>query len=326
MSSVKISDLVDKADSIVRELANHGRIVEEPIFSVVKGDLAASLAKVRSFYIRFIKRYRDGTMTFGEGLREFLSIENVDSLARYLILAASLASSVRFIKIDEFYRALNQTLDYAVKLVNEPTRENSLKLSSEFLKNYSHANEDDVNAALRQYTVMVRRMSVRENAIAKEIAVTRLYVRLENFLREFMYPKATMHRNKAVRMLVRWIAHETGAPMALKIMVKGEDRQYTPIGDVYASTAIMRTGAFLKLAKDPRVRVMYLRYLDEGSLEVPYDIARAISIKVIKSSPDPISVEKGAFDIGYRYCSKGLCESCPLRNTCLRLVGIRVKA
>lgn len=318
-----LSELRKIGDDALDALTRHGEVVVEPIFNTLNGDLKNTLNSVKAFYTGFSERYRKGMVTFGEGLKNFLSIGGVEDLARYLVLAASLFSSLKVVKSDRFYDSLSKVMNEVLSFIKDPSKDNGIKLTKAFVKEYGMVNDNDVNEAVKSYAISLRRIA-RRGGLAKELAVIRRYGDLENTLRNFMSPYPTVHRNKSVRMLVRWIAHSSGAPLAIKVMVRGENRLYIPIGDMYSAMAVIGTGAFLKMIDDHKARTIYSLLMQEGEVKIPYGLARSITIKVLKASIDPIAAEKGAYDVGYNYISKDQLDKCPLGEQCLRFRSFKI--
>lgn len=321
-STLSISELRSMGEEALEALTRHGLMVTEPVFNTLSGDLADTVSKVKAFYINFIDKYRRGKVTFGEGLRSYLAINGVENLARYLMLTASLLSSINVVKVTKFYESINSIRDYMINFITNPTKDNGVKLVEAFTRSYVNAQFNQVNDAVKNYALSLRAVA-KKGGIAKELAVIRSYIDLENFIRGFMIPRSTMHRNKSVRIMIRWIAHESGVPMALKVMLRGQNKLYIPVGDMYTATAVIGTGAFLVLIDDDKVKLLYIN-LSKGNVTIPYDVARAIAIKTIKKSSDPIAAEKGAYDIGHN-CIVNKCNECPIGDYCFKFKLFTIK-
>ncbi len=320
-STLSISELRRLGEEALSEITRHGQLVVEPVFKTLNKDLADTANRVKVFYVNFIDKYRRGKITFGEGLRNYLAIDGVENLARYLTLTASILSSVRVVRVTKFYDSIGGVADYMVKFINNPVKDNGVKLAEEFVKNYGEAELQQVNDAVKNYALSLRAVA-RRGGLAKEFAVIRNYTNLENFIRSFMTPYSTVHRNKSVRIMIRWIAHESGAPLALKVMLRGQNKLYIPIGDMYTASAVIRSGAYLVLIDDDKVKALYVN-LSKGNVKIPYKVARVIAVKTIRRSSDPIAAEKGAYDIGFN-CSVNQCIECPIDGYCSKFTSFSI--
>jgi len=321
-STASVGELRSMGEEALRALTMHGRLVTEPVFKTLNNDLAGTVSRLKSFYVNFSERYRRGVVTFGEGLRDYLNINGVEDLARYLTLTASILSSIGVVRVVKFYEAIGSVRDYMIQFMNNPTKDNGVKLAEAFVNNYPEAQFKHVNEAVKNYALSLRAVA-RRGGLAKELAVIRDYFNLENFIRGFMVPYSTGHRNKSVRIMIRWIAHESGAPLALKVMLRGQNRLYIPIGDMYTASAVIRSGAFLVLIDDDRVKSLYVNLTSRGNVELSYDEARVLAIKTIKRSSDPIAAEKGAYDVGFN-CSLNRCVECPIGDYCSRFTSFTI--
>ncbi|WP_291766642.1 hypothetical protein [Caldivirga sp. UBA161] len=320
-STLSIGELRRLGEEALSEITRHGQLVVEPVFKTFNKDLANTANRVKVFYMNFIDKYKRGKITFGEGLRNYLTIDGVEDIARYLTLTASILSSLRVVRVTKFYDSIGNITDDMVKFINNPVKDNGVKLAEEFVKNYGDAEFQQVNDAVKNYALSLR-AAARRGGLAKELAVIRNYINLENFIRSFMSPYSTAHRNKSVRIMIRWIAHESGVPLALKVMLRGQNKLYIPIGDMYTASTVIRSGAYLVLIDDDRVKALYVN-LSKGEVNIPYKAARVIAIKTIRRSSDPIAAEKGAYDIGFN-CSNNQCVDCPINGYCSKFTSFTI--
>ena len=321
-STLSISELRRLGEEALSEITKHGQLVIEPVFKVLNKDLADTANRVKVFYVNFADKYRKGKITFGEGLRSYLTINGVENLARYLTLTASILSSVRIIRVTKFYDSIRSVDDDMIKFINNPVKDNGVKLAEEFTKNYGEVDFKQVNDAIKNYALSLRAVA-RRGGLAKEFAVIRNYISLENFIRSFMTPYSTVHRNKSVRIMIRWIAHESGAPLALKVMLRGQNKLYIPVGDMYTASAVIRSGAYLVLIDDDRVKTLYINLSRGNEVKIPYKVARFIAVKTIRRSSDPIAAEKGAYDIGFN-CVNNQCTDCPIDGYCSKFTSFTI--
>jgi len=92
---------------------------------------------------------------------------------------------------------------------------------------------------------------------------------------------------------------------------------------MYTASAVIRSGAFLVLIDDDRVKSLYVNLTGRGNVELSYDEARVLAIKTIKRSSDPIAAEKGAYDVGFN-CSVNRCVECPIGDYCSRFTSFTI--
>jgi hypothetical protein len=167
------------------------------------------------------------------------------------------------------------------------------------------------------------------------IAKQRKIADFENGIREVVFRGEGGNRvGRGVKLFLRLFIHETNIPLATKIAYGQEHKKYILHGDMYTALVTLRSGAFedVPTLTAERVKARVAKRLlceaKEGKCRdvlLRLESIRGLVRHVGKISGDPVLFERGAYDIGSKYCKDLRCEECPLKDICRRHTFIKVK-
>lgn len=139
---------------------------------------------------------------------------------------------------------------------------------------------------------------------------------------------------RGVKLFLRLFIHETNAPLAPRIAYTQEVKKYILHGDIYTAYVTLRSGAFedINSLTSERVKARVAKRLLCGArgercrdVVLRLESVRGLVRHVGKISGDPVLYERGAHDIGVKYCRDLRCEICPIRDVCRKYLFIKIK-
>jgi len=141
---------------------------------------------------------------------------------------------------------------------------------------------------------------------------------------------------RGVKLFLRLFIHDTNIPLAFRIAYGQECKKYILHGDIYTALVTLRSGAFedVMTSTSERARARIARRLVcevrggskcRENVVMRLESVRGLVRYVGKISGDPVLYERGAHEIGYRYCRALRCDECALRGVCRRYTFVIVK-
>jgi len=318
---------IDPYITIVEHIRDYGATVPELVLQHLPPELEHVPERVREVFSEISKK-RD--ITFAEIVTHYKNIPKIETLTRYVILYECVSCGVKDLRTEKLLQALKSAYPKIVDFIESPEYRDIDRVADEIASQYDPSKIDKMKLIqhLIKFAYGVRKIvKAYKCDVFEWIMQKKTYRELEQELRIF-FPKGMTERDRrALRAIVRLFSHKTNIPIAIFLIKSGEYRKYISVVDMYTATTTMRSGAFLIMKLDSK-KVADLEQLLKKSTEqitVRLKAIKGIVRAVAKLSLDPILYERGAFTIGYRYCSKGDCENCPIRDVCKKFKSIIIK-
>ncbi|AAL63032.1 hypothetical protein [Pyrobaculum aerophilum] len=309
------------AEEIRRRIIEHGLSIRDRVIATMPQRYSLMVEQIRSI----ARSYRGDFDTF---LTNLSSIKGLDLLVIYTALLAVLSkhkslSDEEILKIgDSFDRHI-----YDVFSASKARR--ALEEAG--------VEKEIANDVISGVVKALNLINNKYNSPYLWIAEQRRIERFENSVREVLFRNEGGNRvGRGVKLFLRLFIHDTNIPLAVRIAYTQENKKYILHGDMYTALVTLRSGAFEDVASitaervKARVAKRLLCEAKEGGARCKDVVMRLESIRglvryVGKISGDPIVYERGAYDIGYRYCRDLKCEACPINDVCKRYTFIKLK-
>ncbi len=307
---------------IISLIRDHGFNVKELIIGCLPKELEHTLKLVRESFTTYVVKK---TSTFNDVLTRYQSIPNVETLVRYVMLYSCLMAGIRVLKVDRLCELLRREYNNVREFIESPRYDDVSSVVKRICDEYGIVSDADRNLLadeLRRFVRYVRRTTLAQKMrIFEKIMRYRDLRELESDLRDLFASSFSERKRVALKLLARVFAHETNIPIAVLVIRSGKFREYTPAADMYSVITTIRSGVFLALGPESnKVRDLERKLLmSQGVVKLRRKSFRSILAGVARLSGDPILYERGAFDIGYKYCSKNRCSECPLHEKCVKL-------
>ncbi|ACB39001.1 hypothetical protein [Pyrobaculum neutrophilum] len=313
--------LVPSAEEVRRRIVEHGLSIRDKVVETLPHSYGLVVEQVKS-----ISRVYKGD--FETYLSSLSNVKGLDLLVIYAALVAALYSR-RPIGEEEL-RKLAGAFEANVYDVVSASK---LRRALEAVGVEREVADETISNLLRMLNVV----GVRYKSPYLWVAKQRRLPKFEKEVRDFIFRGRGGGRvGRGVKLFLRLFIHETNIPLALRIAYTPEYRKYILHGDMYTALVTLRSGAFEDVttltAERIRARVAkrILCEAREGGPRCRDVVFRLESVRglvryVGKISGDPVLYERGAYDIGARYCRDLKCDSCPIRDVCRRYTFIKLK-
>lgn len=307
------------AEDARRKIVEHGMAIHDRIVESLPPGLGLMVEQVRSIS----RTYKGDLDTF---LTNLATVKNIDNLITYIALLAVLNKYKSL--SDEELRRLGAAFERYVYDVVSASR---LRKALEEAGIEKEVANETISTLLRALGVIHH----KHKALYLWIAKQRRLANFERGVREVFFRGEGGNKvGRGVKLLLRMFIHDTNIPLAIKIAYSQEYKKYLPHGDMYTALVTLRSGAFEDVASLTAERVkarVAKRLLCEARGEKCKDVVirlesiRGLVRHVAKISGDPVLYERGAYDIGVKYCKDLKCEACPIRDVCKRFIFIRLR-
>lgn len=310
---------------IVDKIKTYGITVKEILLENLPDEIQHIPDRVKEVYSYIITR-RD--LIFDEILVQYRNIPNLELLTRYIIFYCCVTTGVKNFRVEKLLKSLKECYPEYKQFLEQPEYNSINKIVNLIKDRYGDVNENELSKALTRFTYGIRKITrAYKCQVFEWIMKFRDLKEFETSLRMFFTKKFNDRKRRALRTIVRMFIHETNIPIAINLIKSGVYRKYVPIVDIYSTLVTMRSGAFLILKPDldkvKNIEIMIKS--SQESIKFRLDYVKGIVRNVAKLSTDPILYERGAFNIGYRYCSKNNCNECPINDICKKFTHIIVK-
>ncbi|MCI4446619.1 MAG: hypothetical protein JHC20_01690 [Pyrobaculum sp.] len=306
------------AEEVRRRIVEHGASIRDRVIESLPHSYALLVEQVKSIS----RTYRD----FDTYIASLSNIKGLDLLITYVMLVALLSQHETL--SDTKLRNLASAYEKHVYDVLSASR---LRKALE----EAGVNRDVANLVISDLLRALNVVNNKHKFLYLWIAKQKKIPDFENDVRRLVFGGKGGNRvGRGVKLFLRLFIHETNIPLAAKIAYSQEHRKYVLHGDMYTALVTLRSGAYEDVPALPAERVkarVAKRLLCEAKGDQCRDVVlRLESIRglvryVGKISGDPVLFERGAYDIGVRYCRELKCEQCPLRDVCRRHVFIKLK-
>lgn len=308
------------AQAVREALLKAGRGVEDNLISTLPRELKYTADQVKSI----IETYKNSDINTIKN--NLLNIKQIDRLIYYFAIISFLLAFSR------------GNIDNLIKIYSE----NFIKInkfSASSIRNIIYSLIDYLDKKnIENYTNKVLNIleNLNRNNIYIWILKQKKIDRFENDIRRILFdglggPSA----DRGVKAFMRIFIDRNNIPLAYTIAYNDRElRKYKVHGDVYTSLVTLRSGAFEDIDTLPSQRLKQriarelLRMDREGRYEkvkVRLRSIRGLVRSTAYLSGDPLNYEKGAYFVGRNYCSKLMCDSCPIREVCRKYIFIEIK-
>lgn len=314
---------IERYVEIVSEIKRHGLSIRELLLDYLPDEINHVPEIIRETFTNII-HHRE--YTFTECLDKYKKIPKIETLTRYVMFVLTIVLAAERLRIEKLYECIKNLYSEVSSFIENPNYNDTLKIANTIGQNYE-LNVKLTTRLLRSYVKGINKIvkAHRENVFEWIFKFRKIHD-FEHDLRRYFYSDFSgERRRKIIRMIIRTFSHETNIPIALTILRSGEYRNYTPAADMYSTLVTMRSGAFLIFYRDDKVRRIRVNLTYGMPLRLKLKQVKGIIRRVAKFSRDPILYERGAFDIGYKYCSKSRCEECVLSRVCEKYLNISIK-
>ncbi len=315
---------IEKYLDIVEHIRDYGRQVKELILEYLPEEISHIPDRVREVFREFL-RSKDKTLT--ELANLYKNIPNLEVTTRYVILCYCTIPGLTDLRIEKFLSIMRDLYKEIRQFIEWPEYKNIDSIVQAICEKYEKVNKEILQNMLIKYTHAVRKIvKAYKRDVFEWIMFKKSIRELENDLRIFFPKKMNERMRRSLKSIIRIFSHTTNIPIAVNIIRRGENSKYISIADMYTTLTTFRSGAFLIMKLDSdKVRRIELLASKGYEVTVRVQSVKGIVRSVAKLSLDPILYERGSFTIGYRYCSKNMCDNCPIRDVCIKYLNIKVK-
>lgn len=310
--------LYDVAPRDIRSaLVKRGDEVEELAISSLPQYLKYTASQVKSI-IESYRRSEDTLVTQLENLYELRNLIYYFSILSYLLSNNKKIPEELIKKYSSLFEQLGG--DFSARNIR-----NMIENLSEYISKDSHINNilkilDNIDKfGVYRWIIKQRRLESFEHAIRRII----------------FQGVGGNSINKGIKFFTRIFIHPSNIPLAYKISYNiNELKKYKIYGDYYTTMVTLRSGAFEDVETPTAFKLrqrIARRLLCESrggkceKVRVRVKSVRGLVRAVAYLSGDPIKYERGAYDIGKKYCSKLKCDECPINSICKKYTFIEIK-
>lgn len=309
------------AEDVRRRIVEHGLSIRDRVVENLPYSYSVMVEQIKSIS----RTYKGDFDTFFSSLS---NIKGLDLLIIYVMLVA-LLSRYKALKDDEL-RSLSAAFE---KHIYDVISASKLRRVLEEAGVEKEISNETISDLLRSLNIVSNKHSTLYAWIAKQ----RRLSKFEDEVRKIIFKGRGGSRvSRGARLFIRIFIHETNIPLAFKIVHTPEYKKYILHGDMYTALVTLRSGAFedIPTLTSERIKARIAKRIlceaREGGSRCRDVVFRLESIRglirhVGKISGDPILYERGAYDIGVKYCKELKCDTCPLRDMCKRYIFIKLK-
>jgi len=323
ISKRKLKELERYID-IVENIREHGRTVKEMVLQYLPDDIAHVPDRVRELFNEFMRK-RERSLS--ELVIMYRNVPRIEIATRYVIFCLCTMAALRDFRVERYFSTVRDIYAELLPFLDNPEYSHVDRIVKIIESKYENIDKQFLIILSLKYAHGVRKVSkAYKKEVFEWIMTFQTIEEFEDNLRVFFMKKSSERIRKCIRNIVRVFSHRTSFPLAVNIIRRGEYRRYISIADMYTTLTTFRSGAFLIMKLDSeKVRKIAAELETGKEVIIKTEAVKGIVRSVAKLSLDPILYERGAFDIGYRYCSKNKCEECPISNICLKYLNIKIK-
>ncbi len=300
-----------------KRIVQHGASIRDRVLETLPHDYEMLVEQVKSIS----RIYRNDVDLL---IKNLSNIKNLDILVIYTILL-SIINKYKVLSYEELAKLsqLYGEIDFF-----------SASRVRKVLENAGFGREtanEIISNVLRSLNVITSRHKTLYEWVAKQ----RKMSKFEEEVRTLIFRNEGGNRvGRGVKLLLRLYIHQSNIPIAARIAYTNEVKKYIPHGDIYTTYVTLRSNAFEDVNSltaerlKARVARSVLGGLREGKyreVTVRLESVRGLIRHVAKISEDPVLYERGAYDIGVKYCRDLKCSQCPIRDVCRQHGFIKVK-
>ncbi len=311
---------------VVERIRDFGSTVKELVIQHLPDELSHIPDRVREVFDYYTKK-RD--VTFAEIVNAFKNIPKLELLTRYIIFYACSTCCATDLRSEKLLECLKTMYtDVLKEFLENPEYKKVDEIVNKLVELYQKIDKEKAVQHIMKFTHGVRKVVKAYKKDVFEWIMTKKSLReMEQDFRLFFMRKMNERMRRALKLLIRMFIHKSNVPLAIFAIKNEEYRKYVATADMYSTLVTLRSGAFMIMKLDSeKVRQLEAQLKSgQGTIVVRLDSVKGIVRAVAKLSLDPILYERGAFYIGYRYCSKLNCEECPIKDVCKKFIQLTVK-
>lgn len=311
---------------IVEKIRDFGLNVKEPVIEHLPDEISHIPDRVREIFQEVSKK-RD--ITFAEIVNMYKNIPRIETLTRYIIFYACAMCCVKDLRTEKLLECIREMYSENLReFLENPEYRQVDSIVNALSSKYHSVDKDKAVQHILKFTHGVRKVVRAYKKDVFEWIMTKKTLReMEQDFRLFFPKKMNERARRALKMLIRLFSHVTNVPLAIFAIRNEEYRKYVVSADMYSTLVTLRSGAFLimKLDSEKARQLETQLKTSQGPVIVRADAVKGLVRAVAKLSLDPVLYERGAFYIGYRYCSKMDCDNCPIKDVCKKFVQIVLK-
>ncbi|MEZ0320255.1 MAG: hypothetical protein ABWK05_09755 [Pyrobaculum sp.] len=307
------------AEEVRRRLVEHGLSIRDRVLDTMSYSYGVLAEQIRSIS-RTYKTDLDSL------IHSLSTVKNLDLLVIYIMLISILykyknLSDDDLRNISKFYEEVMYDVFSASK-----TRR---------VLEEAGVDKEVANSVVSDLVKSLNAVSRRHNPPYLWIVKQRKVADFENDIRRLIFRgEGGSRTGRGVKLFLRMFIHETNIPLAVRIAYGQEVKKYILHGDMYTALVTLRSGAFEDVQSITAERIKTRaakRILCENrggrcdDVVLRLESVRGLVRHVGKISGDPVAYERGAYDVGVKYCKDLKCELCPMRNVCRKLTFIKLK-
>jgi len=315
---MELNKPVATAEEIRGRIVKHGASIRDTVVETLPHTYSMMVEQIRSI----ASAYKNDLDTF---IANILNIKNLDLLIIYII-SLSILNKYKNLTATELSTFSNAYERYVYDVFSA----SKLRRALEEVVDREVANEV-VSGTIRAVNIISNKYKSLNLWIIKQKKI----LNFEKDIRKIIFrDEGGIRVGRGVKLFLRTFIHETNIPLAVRIAYTQEHRKYLLHGDIYTTLVTIRSGAFedVKSMTAERVKARIAKRIlcQERGGKCSDVVLRLGSIRglvryVGKVSGDPVLFERGAYDIGIKYCKELKCDVCPIRDVCKRYTFVRVK-
>ena len=315
---MELNKPVATAEEIRKRIVRHGASIRDTVIETLPHTYSIVVEQIRSI----TSTYKNDLDTL---ITNVSNIKNLDLLIIYII-SLSILSKYKNLTTTELSAYSNAYEKYVYDVFSA----SKVRKALEEIVEKEVANEV-ISRVIRAINIISNKYKSLNLWIIKQKRI----LDFEKDVREIIFRNEGGNRvGKGVKLFLRIFIHETNIPLAVRIAYTQEHRKYLLHGDIYTTLVTIRSGAFedIKSITAERIKARIAKRIlcQERGGKCTDVILRLGSIRglvrhVGKVSGDPVLFERGAYDIGIKYCKELKCDICPIRDVCKRYTFVRVK-
>ncbi len=311
------------------ELERYGLSISDLFMRYLPKDLASARTMLINCFSKIVNQEPQASIeTF---LSHYRSILKSEELCRYLVLVGCLnVSRDVSVKIPAIYEVIrhvyeNEGLNKVIESM-KVKRDQAQRIAEIFIQTY-HEHTKGYSYPLDANEV--RTIILRFVNYINNLYRLRNYDLLEHFGRyrsvrslsrdiHGMLSKIVRFARvtRASKLLVKWLIHPViTTPIAIEICRKELFKQYQPHIDRFTAMVVLKSGLF-KLARSTKVQELSQMMSKGRRVKIRLEKYDDIIQIVLHLGSDPLALENALFHIGYEFCRKGNCKSCPINSWC----------
>ncbi len=323
ISRRKLKELERYID-IVENIREYGRTVKELVLQYLPDEISHVPERVKELFNEFLKRRE---RSLNELIISYRNVPRIETTTRYIIFCLCTVAGLRDFRVERFFKTLRELYRDILPFIENPEYSDVDRIVKLIESNYEKIDKQFLTVLTLKYAHGIRKvLKAYKKEVFEWIMTLQTIEEFEENLRVFFMKKSSERIRKCIRSIIRVFSHRTSFPLAVNIIRRGEYRKYVSIADMYTTLTTFRSGAFLIMKLDSeKVRKIELELKTGKEVIIKTEAVKGIVRSVAKLSLDPILYERGAFDIGYRYCSKDKCDECPINDVCLKYLNIKIK-